>query len=198
MSGIGGSFDASQFKPNQGGGAHPIGNGFDFTIVSTEIKPTKDQTGGIFVVEFQTPAGRIRNNYNLWNQSPKAVEIAHGQLSALCHATGIFRLDWTNEGKSLVGGRGKLDVGLQNANEPDGYVEVKKVYDQQGNEPGRAPNPAPQPQSAPMTQSPQGWGQPAPQQQQPAPQAPAGWQQPPQQPVAQGGTPTPPWGAPQR
>lgn len=184
-----GSFDASQFKPNQGGEAHPIGK-YDFQITNTEIVPTKDQTGGMFVVEFTTPAGRITSRYNLWNNNPKAVEIAHGQLSALCYATGIFKLDWQNEGAALRNGRGKLEVGYQKGEEPTadkpsgGYVEVKRVYDVNGNEPGKGPAAAPQP-----TQ--QGWQngqQPAaaPQQAQPAQpawtpgpsqagQAPAGW-----------------------
>ena len=49
---------------------------------------------------------------------------------------------------------------------PNGYVEVKKVYDASGNEPGRQ-TPAPQPQqaSASRTGAPEnnggGWGQPA-------------------------------------
>lgn len=217
MTGIQGSFDASQFKPDQGGARHPIGNKFPFVIVGTEIKPNKDQTGGYLQVEFETPAGRIKNIYNLFSQSPKAAEIAHGQLSALCHATGIFRLDFQNEAAALRNGRGMLDVGLQDADKPDGYVEVKRVYDANGNEPGKNPAPAPQPQgfSAPMTQQPNGaWptqpqggapqGQPAQQQawqQPPQPSAPppnaapAGWptQAPPAQQQPPQGQPQPDW-----
>lgn len=164
MSPIQGSFDASQFAPKQSGGAHPIGNGYDAIISNTTIQPTKDNSGGMFCVEFTTQAGSIVNRYNLWNNSEKAVEIARGELSALCHATGIYKLDFNNDGAALRNARCKIDVGLQNVSEPDGYVEIKKVYDANGNEPGKT-NAAPQPQGgpAPMQQQPNGgWGTPNP------------------------------------
>ena len=157
-----GSFDAQQFKPNQGGQPHPVGSKFDFHITNTEIVQTKDQQSGMFVVEFTTPAGSIVSRYNIWNANPKAAEIAHGQLSALCHATGVFRLDWQNDGAALRGARGKLDVGYQKGEEPTmdrpggGYVEVKRVYDVNGNEPGRGPAPHP----AVAAQAQPAWGQP--------------------------------------
>lgn len=154
-----GMFDASQFAPKQAGAAHPVGNKFPFTISNTSIEPTKDNTGGMFVIEFTTPAGSIMKRYNLWNQSAKAVEIANHELSALCHATGVFKLDFQNDGAALRGARGQLDVALQDVTKPDGYVEVKKVYDANGNEPGRT-GAAPQPQ--PQTQgNGASWGQPA-------------------------------------
>ena len=184
-----GSFDAQQFKPNQGGQPHPVGSKFDFQITNTEIVQTKDQQFGMFVVEFTTPAGSIVSRYNIWNANPKAAEIAHGQLSALCHATGVFRLDWQNDGAALRGARGKLDVGYQKGEEPTadrphgGYVEVKKVYDANGNEPGRGP--APQPAAGAGTV--QAWGNTPVQQHSPTVQAaPQGWQ-----PGA--GAASPPW-----
>lgn len=208
-----GSFDAAGVKPFQFGDKHPIGR-FPFQISNTSITPTKDNSGGMFVVEFTTPAGVISNRYNLWNQSEKAVEISQGQLSALCHATGIFRLDWTNDGAALRGGRGVLDVALQKGEEPDGFVEVKKVYDSNGNEPGKGPAPAapqPQQQQAPQ-QQPQpnpnpaannggmpavGWGnaqngQNTPMQNASQANNAGGWTQ--QQPSgSSGGAPNPPW-----
>lgn len=183
-----GSFDASQFVPKQGGGAHPVGKGFDATISNTSIEPTKAGDGGMFIVEFSTPAGRINSRYNLWNKNEKAVQIAHGELSALCHATGVFRLDFQNDGAALRNARCKIDVGLQNEAEPDGYVEVKKVMDANGNEPGRGPGiPPQQPAQAAPAQS---WGNPAPAQPQPAAQAPA-WSPPANN--ATNPANTPPW-----
>ena len=204
-----GQWDASQFQPKQLVDSHPVGK-FPFTISSTSIVPTKDQQGGMFVVEFSTPAGSIVSRYNLWNQNAKAVEIAHGQLSALCHATGIFKLNWENDGAALRGGKGMIDVGYQKGEEPSaekptgGYTEVKKVFDAAGNEPGKAPAAAPQPQGGAAWGGPQpqakpqaqpqngGWGNPAPQQPQQAaqqPQQPASWQGGNQQPP----TIQPPW-----
>lgn len=178
-----GSFDAAQFAPKQMGTSHPPGKKFPAVITGTSIEPTKDQTGGMFIAEFTTPSGVALFRYNLWNKEPKAVEIAHGQLSALCHATGIFRLDWQNEGAALRNARCCIDVDLQNANEPNGYTQITKVYDANGNEPGKppmnAPQPQQQPQGQPMQQNPGGgWGSPPPQQQPQQPAQPAGWPAP--------------------
>jgi len=156
-----GSFDASQHQPRQGGQAHPVGK-FPFTITNTGIKGTKDEemlppeqrTKGMFFVTFTSPVGEHTNHYNLWNPSAKTVEIAHGQLSALCHATGVFRLNFDNAGAELRGARGMMEIGYQKGEEPSaekptgGYVELKKVYDANGNEPGKAPAAAPAPQAA--------------------------------------------------
>lgn len=162
------SFDASQFEPSQGGGPHPKGK-FPATISNTSIKPTKSGDGGMFEVEFSTQAGAITNRYNLWNKEPKAVEIAQKQLSALCYATGIFKLDFRNDGAALRGAKLIIEVDDQKNKDgtPNGYVEVKKVYDASGNEPGKqTPAPATQPQqaapapaSAPASNG-GGWGQP--------------------------------------
>ena len=197
---ITGIFDASQFQPRQAGEAHPVGD-FDFTITGCEIKSTKDNSGGYFQVEFTSPRGSIIHRYNIWNAEPKAVEIAHGQLSALCTATGIYKLNWQNEGRELLQARGKMRVGYQKGEEPTpekpqgGYVELKRVFDIHGNEPGKAPAAAPQPQQAagvlPMQQQPNGgWGaqQAAPSANQQPESSAQGW--------TQGQAPkTPPWGA---
>lgn len=181
-----GSFDANQFQPKQGMEGHPVGQ-FPFNISNTSIEATKDNTGGMFVVEFTTPTGVAKMRYNLWNSSPKAVEIAHGQLSALCHATGVYRLDWGNEGAALRNAVGQIVVGYQKGEEPSpekphgGYTEIKKVLDRNGNEPGKppqqpgnqqqpgqggwgggSPSPSPAPAAAPATPAaPTGWGAPA-------------------------------------
>jgi len=208
-----GSFNAQQYEPNQGGGGgHPPAQKVQFTVTSTAIQENKNKDGGMFVVELTSAMGSVIQRYNIWNQSPKAVEIAHGQLSALCRATGRSQIDWSNEGAALKGGQGLMDVGYQKGEEPDpafpdrkGYTELKKVYDLGGNEPGKAPaqpQTTQQPQTVqqqPMTQQPGGqWGQggAAPQtaQEQPQGQQPQGqaWQPGGGQ---QGGGSPPPWGA---
>lgn len=221
-----GNFNANEVPPEQGGSKHPIGM-FPFQITSTDVVSTKDNTGGMFAVELTSPAGKIVNNYNLWNQSSQAVEIARKQLSALCHAVGILQLNFdNNKGRELVGGVGTMEISWQKGQEPGsekggpngGYVEVKKVFDAQGNEPGKV-------KAQPQTQAPQnnfnqqpmqqqpggGWGNAAPATAPatapaaPNQAAPAGWGNQPQQaqpgpnPPAGGFTPTPnaappPWG----
>ncbi len=156
-----GSFDARQHQPRQGGEAHPVGK-YPFTITDTKIEPTKDAQGGNFVVEFTSPSGQIKKWYNLWpSQSgkdpAKTAEISHNQLSALCHATGILVLNLDNAGAELRGARGMMEIGYQKGAEPTaenpagGYVELKKVFDANGNEFGKStPVPQPQPQSHPQ------------------------------------------------
>lgn len=194
MSGFNYTFDATQYAPEQGSPTHPIGK-FPAYISGTSIQPTKDNDGGMFVVEYTTEQGKISHRFNLWNQNQKAVDIAHKQLSALCHAVGVFRVDMNNEGAALRNGRLMIEVGQQK-NDPQ-YTEVKKVFDMNGNEPGKAGQGAapaqPQQAAAGFGQQPQGQGgfgqQP---QQQPAQGGawggqPQGQQQPAQQQPAQGG-----------
>ena len=179
MPGFNYDFDATQYEPQQGGGGHPEGK-FPFVISNTEIVPIKDDPDGRprFVVEFETPSGKIKNGYNLWSSNQQAVDISHKQLSALSYATGIFRLTMRDAGAALRGARGMIEVGKQRTGD---YVEVKKVFDVNGNEPGKAPAPAqqqqPQPQTTAMQPAPQApttaWGAPAAQQPQPAQPAPA-------------------------
>lgn len=159
-----GFFDANTVPPAQGLDGHPPGM-FPFVVSNTQCVENKAKDGGMFRVTMKSDVGEIQNNYNLWNQSPQAVEIANKELSALCHAVGIFRLDFSNDGIALRGGRGRMEVGPQK-NNPN-YMEVKRVFDIHGNEPGK---PATAPAGGPPNT--QQWGT-APNQQAP--------QQPPQQ-----------------
>lgn len=184
-------FNANQYEPSQSIGVHPPAQKVPFTISSTSIVETKDKTGAMLVVEFTSPVGSLIQRYNIHNANPKAVEIAYGQLSALCRATGIYQIDGNNECAALRGGKGLMDVGYQKGEEPDpqfpdrkGYTELKKVYDLSGNEPGKAPAQN-QPQTQPAGQG-GGFGQQQatqqPQQSAPLQQAPGGgWNQPQQQ-----------------
>lgn len=202
-------FNANQYEPSQGIGVHPPAQKIPFQIVNTEMKETADKTGGMLVVEFNSPAGTLIHRYNVKNNSPKAVEIAFGQLSALCRAIGIYDLSGDNECAALRGGKGLMDVGYQKGEAPTdnnpeakGYTELKRVYDAAGNDPAKSGQTQPQanaaPSGQPMTrQSGGGWNteqanpnpaQQSPQGQQSAPQGQA-WQ-PGNQPAGQ----TPPWG----
>src|SRR5690606_30534043 len=211
-------FDATKVAPFQGGTAHPPGR-FAFTITNTYAKENSAKDGAMLVVEFTSDAGRIENRYNIWNKSEKAVEIAQKELSALCHATSIFRItfprdaqgnyDMANAARELRGGRGVMEIAPQVDKEgkPNGYVELKKVFDAAGNEPGKqGSGQQPQPAQQALQGQQGGWrGQPAaspaPAQAQPAwgnaqpaqqarPRQAAGWSPGP----AQNGGKTTPWG----
>lgn len=146
------NFNPTSVVPRQGGGAHPVGNKFPFRITDVEVKQTKDNSGGYLAIEFTSDAGSIVHRYNLWSASEVARRIATEQLSAACYAVNRIVDIGPSQGKVLIGGQGLMDVGFQKGHEPSaekpegGYVELKKVYDAAGNEPGRTPVQQQQPQ----------------------------------------------------
>lgn len=211
-------FNAMQFDPTQGTGGFPVGK-HPVIIKGSEVKPNKDNTGGYLQLDCEIidgPSKGVIGAYrlNLYNNSAQAVEIAHRQLSAICHCVGVFNVQDSQQLHNLPF---IIEVGPQK--DPQ-YTEVKKVFDIQGNEPGKKPPQQPaqpmapqapqQPQATPQQQpawaptnapvvqpqAPQAqpqapaWGQPqAPQQQPQAPQGAPAWAQgqAPQQPQAPAG-----------
>jgi hypothetical protein len=148
------TFDARNVPPSQGGsGGHPVGNHV-FTITDSQVKTTSDGSGGMLVLTLTSNNGSIEKRYNLWNKSAQAVEIAQKELSAMCYAVGIFIINTPNA-MELRSGRGMMEIDFQSPSAKliednkqrvkDGlepklpFVEVKKVYDVNGNEPGKTP-----------------------------------------------------------
>lgn len=182
-------FNAHQFAPNQGMTAHPVGQGFDAVITDTKVVPTgvtqdnPQGTGKSFNVEFTTPLGKLINRYNMWNNNAKTVEISVGQLSALCHVTGVMQIDLSDQaiaagiaGAALRNQRCKIDVvhQLDADKKPTQYTQLSRVLDTAGHEPGKAPA------GQVAQQQPQTVQQPI---QQPNPNpAPNAWANPPQSP----------------
>lgn len=137
------NFDATKVDPSQGNAKHPTGK---FPAVVSEVGTDGNDTTGYFWVLFSTQAGQIRKQFNLWTKSTddnmiKMTQIAQQNLSALCHATGVFHL---GDGKELLNARCVIEVTPQKKN-PE-YNEVFKIFDANGNEPGKAPAGAPQTQ----------------------------------------------------
>lgn len=190
-------FDATNIPPNQGGEAHPLGK-FLAQVTNTSVAPTKSGTGGQFIIEYTTPAGKINDRFQLWNDNELTSKIAREQLSAVCWSTGVLNLgNWQTQGAALRGARLTIEVGQQidkNTKQPTQYVEVKRVYDINGNEPGKAPTQQPQTVIQGAANQPQSnWGA-----NQGQPQANGGWgagQQTPQQPVQQSNPNQGGWGA---
>ena len=206
------AFSAQQYDPTQGGGNLPVGR-HPSIIESSEVKANKANDGGYLQLNVKLidgPQTGATGAYrlNLYHSNPQTAEIAHRQLSAICHCVGVFNVQDSSQLHNIPF---IIEVGLQKGEEAaqKGYTEVKKVFDINGNEPGKAGQgaPAAQPQQQPAAQGgfgqqqpaqqpaaqPQGnapaWGggQPAQQQPQGAPagNAPAWGQQPAQQPAAQ-------------
>lgn len=94
-------FNANAIDPTQGGGFSqlPVGD-HPVIITASEIKATGDNTGGMVVFELKVIGGPKEGSsgtwrLNLYNKSDQARGIAEAQMSALCHATGIFLIDDT-------------------------------------------------------------------------------------------------------
>lgn len=171
-------FNAQQYDPTQGVGSLPIGK-HPVIVETSEVKANKANDGGYLQLNLRIidgPQAGTTGAYrlNLYHTNQQTVEIAHRQLSAVCHVIGVFQI---NDSSQLHGIPFLIEVGPQK-NDPQ-YTEVKKVFDMNGNEPGKAGQGAapaqPQQAAAGFGQQPQGQG---------------GFGQQPQQQPAQGGA----WG----
>jgi hypothetical protein len=133
-------FDARTVEPAAGFIAVPTA---DYTVraIKSEPKQTNDQTGGLLEIELEILDGqyagqKIMYRLNLWSQkSEQAVKIAWGQLSALCHVTGVFQLQRTEQLHNIP-----FKVHVLNDGQ---YANVKYVMDLNGNQPGKRPAAAP-------------------------------------------------------
>ena len=192
------AFNAQQFDPKQGGGSLPVGR-HPCIIESSEVKANKANDGGYLQLNVKLIDGPQMGTtgayrLNLYHSNPQTAEIAHRQLSAICHVIGVFNVQDSSQLHNIPF---IIEVGLQKGEEAaqKGYTEVKKVFDINGNEPGKAGQGAPQaqPQQQPAAQG--GFGQQQPAQQPQQPQSGAAWGgQPAQQPAAQPQGNAPAWG----
>jgi len=158
------------------------------SISSHEVKPTSDGSSGMLVLTLTGVEGPMAGRthpyrLNIWNANQQAADIAARQLSAICHVTGVYQFQSTEELAKLYGIPFNALFGKQKDNPQ--YSEVKGVKDVYGNDPGKSNAPQHAPAAAPMNQ---GF---APQQQ---PQVQSGFPAPtsapaaaPQQPAAWGG-----------
>lgn len=132
------AFDARNVDPTQGVGGLPIGR-HPVQIVKSEVKPTKDGSSGYVQFDLSVLDGPNKGavgayRLNLYHDNPQTVEIAHRQLSALCHVTGVYQVQDTQQLHNVPF---VVEVGLQKEPNPNKYTEVKRVFDINGNEPGQ-------------------------------------------------------------
>lgn len=188
------AFNAQQYDPTQGGGSLPVGR-HPVIIESSEVKANKANDGGYLQLNLKLIDGPQMGTtgayrLNLYHSNPQTAEIAHRQLSAICHVIGVFNVQ---DSQQLHNIPFIVEVGLQKGEEAaqKGYTEVKKVFDINGNEPGKAGQGAAPAQ--PQAQG--GFGQQQPAQQPQQPKGGGAWgQQPAQQPAAQPQGNAPAWG----
>lgn len=122
------NFDATQVEPNRGSDPLPAG-WHRAHIVDSEMKPTKDGKGKYLQLEFECLDEPLKNRkfwdrLNLVNPSTEAVRIAQSQLSALCHAAGVLRINHSSQLHHipvLVKLTIKQDEGFEPRNEIRGY-----------------------------------------------------------------------------
>jgi len=131
-------FNANNFDPTQGVGGLPIGR-HPVIIQSSDVKATKANDGGYLQLDLLITDGPQKGTVgayriNLYNASEVAVGIANRQMSAISHVTGVFQIQDTAQLHNIPF---VIEVGPQK-NDPQ-YTEVKKVFDINGNEPGKAP-----------------------------------------------------------
>ncbi len=131
------AFNAQQYDPTQGVGGLPIGR-HPVIIEASEVKANSKNDGGYLQLDLKIidgPQAGTTGAYrlNLYHSNQQVVEIAHRQLSAVCHCVGVFNVQDSGQ---LHGIPFVIEVGPQK-NDPQ-YTEVKKVFDINGNEPGKA------------------------------------------------------------
>ena len=129
------AFNAQQYDPTQGVGGLPIGR-HPVIVESSEVKANKANDGGYLQLNLKVidgpQAGTVgAYRLNLYHSNPQTVEIANRQLSAISHVTGVFMIQ---DSAQLHNIPFIIEVGPQKDAQ---YTEVKKVFDINGNEPGK-------------------------------------------------------------
>jgi len=87
-------FDANQVEPSRDFEPIPAGK-YPAVITESEMKPTKNGAGNYLQLTFQIQDGPYKNRIlwarlNLDNPNATAVQIAQGELSAICRAVGVL------------------------------------------------------------------------------------------------------------
>lgn len=135
------NFDARRVAPSTA--PEPVETGtYPVIIKAAQEKPTKNQDGTFVELTLEVMHGpaagkRIIDRLNLGNKNPQAVEIAYGQLSAICHVTGRMQIQSEQQ---LVGATMQVYVVKEpRADAPGQFGNAVKGYkDMQGNDPGQA------------------------------------------------------------
>jgi hypothetical protein len=133
------AFDARQHDPSQLASQLPLG---DHLVIAyqSEIKPTKDSGGGYLqydlrIIEGPNAGATGPKRFNLYNGSQKAVEIAHRELSAMAHACGVYQITDSAQLHDIPF-RVRVELQKGEAGTKNGYTEVTRIFDRNGNEPG--------------------------------------------------------------
>ena len=88
------NFDANQVDPHVGFEPVPAGK-YLAVIAASEFKPTKNNNGRFLQMEYQIIDGphkgrKLWSRHNLENANAQTVQIARGEMSAICRAVGVM------------------------------------------------------------------------------------------------------------
>ena len=88
------NFDANQVEPSAGRDPVPAGK-YVAAIVESELKPTKSGNGQFLeccyqILEGEHKGRKLWSRHTLHHSSAQTVQIARGELSAICRAVGIM------------------------------------------------------------------------------------------------------------
>jgi hypothetical protein len=88
------NFDANQVEPSTGKDPIPAGK-YVAAVTASEMKPTKNGAGQYLELEYQIIDGehkgrKLWSRHNLQHPNAQTVQIARGELSAICRAVGIM------------------------------------------------------------------------------------------------------------
>lgn len=88
------NFDASQVEPSAGRDPLPAGK-YVVAVTASEMKPTRNGAGQYLELEYQVLEGehkgrKLWSRHTLNHPSAQTVQIARGELSAICRAIGIM------------------------------------------------------------------------------------------------------------
>lgn len=123
-------FDANQVEPKRGFTPLPAGK-YVAVITDSDEKANSKGTGTFHSLTFEIVEGEFQGrklfvNLNLNNPNPQAVEIARGDLSAICRAVNVMAPEDTVElhDKPMV-----LTVGVKKNKDTGELQNVIKAYD---------------------------------------------------------------------
>lgn len=137
------NFNASQHNPQTT--PEPVDTAwYPVTITSAEEKPNKAGSGSYLELGLtiqQGPNARrvVKARLNLKHPNPQTVEIAQGELSAICHVTGRMQLQHAQQ---LLGANMQAYIVKAPRNDRPGQFsnDVQGYRDMNGNEPGQGGN----------------------------------------------------------
>lgn len=121
------SFNAKNVAPQAAFDTVPKG-WYLVTITASDVVPTKKTAGGLMLsLEFTIMDGEFKgrkvfDRINTKNASAKATEIGQQQLSAICHATGVFQL---TDSAELHGKPFEAKIGLEEARKAEDGTEYE-------------------------------------------------------------------------